>query len=97
MSVQVKFRQSGSYGSGMIKSIDLGKISKFQIAHMRNTCELLAITPENFQTESPYSIAQRENESQIREILSDLERLKKDSRDLVYEITDTEVHLEKKP
>jgi hypothetical protein len=96
MSVQVKFKPPGGFHSGVSTSIDLGKVSKFQIAHMRNTCELLAITPENFQSETPYSIAQRDKEYQIKEILSDLERLKKDTRDLVYEITDTGVSLVKK-
>ena len=44
MTVKVKFKQSGQFHSGMFKSLDLDKISKFQINHLRNTFELLATT-----------------------------------------------------
>ena len=47
MSVQVKFMQSGTFHAGEFKSLDLEKISRFQITHQRNTCELFVTTPEN--------------------------------------------------
>ena len=47
MTVQVKFIQSGTFHAGEIKSLDLEKISRFQITHQRNTCELFVTTPEN--------------------------------------------------
>lgn len=77
-------------------SIDLDKISEFRITRQRNTCELLAITPENHQPDRPYSIATRDREYQLQEILTDLNQLKREKRDLIYEITDTEVHRVKK-
>lgn len=96
MSVFVKFRHSGVFHRGDSLSIDLDKISEFRITRQRNTCELLAITPENHQPDRPYSIATRDREYQLQEILTDLKRLQKENRDLIYEITDTEVHRIKK-
>lgn len=92
MSVHVKFRAS----SGFI-SLDLGKISSFEITRQRNTCELLAITPENPRRDSPYTIAKRDHEWQLRDIMTDLQRLKGETGDSIFEITDTESHLVKKP
>jgi hypothetical protein len=90
MSVTVKFRHPGGF-----RSLDLAKITDFQITRQRNTCELLAITPENRQPDTPYIIAMRDKEWQLKDILADLERLKNENRDLIYEITATEVHLVK--
>jgi len=59
-------------------------------------CDLLAITPENQQPDRPYAIATRDREYQLQEIIADLKKLKKGKQDLVYEITDTEVHRMKK-
>jgi len=93
LSVTVKFRvQSG------IISLDLDKISVFQITRQRNTCELLAITPENPRPQTPYSIARRDQESKLREILDSLQQLKKEKKTgIILEITDTELHLIKEP
>jgi hypothetical protein len=93
MSVLVKFMQSGSFHAGEFKSLDLNKISKFEISRQRNTCELLAITPENPRPNTPYMIARRDNEYQLQSILKDLQQLKQDNKDIIYHITDTEVHL----
>jgi hypothetical protein len=92
MSVLVKFRHTGVYHQGDSLSIDLAKISEFKITRQRNTCDLLAITPENHQPDHPYAIATRDREYQLQEIITDLRNLKKETRELVYEITDTEVH-----
>jgi len=81
------------YHKGDSLSIDLGKISEFKITRQRNTCELLAITPENRQPDRPYSIATRDREYQLQEIIKELQQLKKGNKDIIYEITDTEVHL----
>jgi hypothetical protein len=91
MSVFIKFRHSGVFHRGDFLSIDLDKISEFRITRQRNTCELLAITPENHQPDRPYSIATRDREYQLQEILTDLNQLKKEKRDITYEITDTGV------
>jgi hypothetical protein len=96
MSVLVKFRHTGVFHQGDSLSIDLGKISEFRITRQRNTCDLLAITPENHQPDKPYAIATRDREYQLQDILTDLKALKKENRDLIYEITDTEVHRLKK-
>ena len=93
MSVLVKFMQSGSFYAGEFKSIHLDKISKFEISHQRTTCELLAITPENPRPNTPYMIARRDNEYQLRAILKDLQQLNQENKDIIYNITDTEVHL----
>ncbi|HNX18596.1 MAG TPA: hypothetical protein PKM50_09770 [Methanoregula sp.] len=60
MSTYVKFRHTGVFHSGDSLSIDLDKISEFKITRLRNTCELLAITPENHQSDKPDSIATRD-------------------------------------
>jgi len=91
MSILVKFR--GPAGS---VSLDLCKIASFEITRQRNSCELLAITPENPRNDSPYAIAKRDKEWQLRDILADLERLKAESGDFIFEITDTDSHLMKK-
>jgi hypothetical protein len=92
MSVFVKFRHTGVYHQGDSLSIDLAKISEFKITRQRSTCDLLAITPENHQPDHPYAIATRDREYQLQEIITDLKGLKKETKDLIYEITDTEVH-----
>jgi len=97
MSVLVKFMQSGTFYSGVSLSIDLDKISKFEISHQRTTCELLAITPENPRPDIPYMIARRDNEYQLQDILKDLRQLKQDHKDIIYDITDTGTHLVNKP
>jgi hypothetical protein len=93
MSVFIKFRHTGVYHQGDSFSIDLAKISEFKITRQRNTCELLAITPENHQPDRPYSIATRDREYELQDIITDLKKLKKETGDLIYEITDTGVHL----
>jgi hypothetical protein len=92
MTVQVKFMQSGSFNSGEFKSLDLAKISRLQISRLRNTCELLATTPENPQPNTPYMIARRDREYELQSIMTDLQQLRQEKNDLVYEITDTEAH-----
>lgn len=91
MSVSIRFRHSGGF-----ISIDLSRISTFQITRQRNTCELLAITPENPRRNSPYSIARRDKEWQLKEIMDNLVRLKGEGKDLLFEITDTDCHLVQK-
>jgi hypothetical protein len=93
MSVLVKFNQPGTFHTGVSLSIDLDKISRFEISHQRTTCELLAITPENSRPDIPYMIARRDNEYQLQDILKDLRQLKQEHKDIIYDITDTEVHL----
>ncbi len=90
MSVQVKFMQSGSYNAGEFKFLDLDKISRLQITRQRNSCELLATTPENPRPDTPYRIARRDREYQLQAILTDLRQLRQDKKDTIYEITDTE-------
>jgi uncharacterized protein with WD repeat len=96
MSVLIKFIQSGSFHAGDFKSLDLNKITKFEINRQRNSCELIAITPENPQQNSPYVIARRDIEYKLQDILKDLQQLKQENKDIIYEITDTEVRLIKK-
>jgi len=93
LSVLVKFTQSGAFHAGVSKSLELNQISKFQISHQRNTCELLATTPENPRPGTPYTIARRDREYELRTILNDLQQLRTEKRDATYEITDTEAHL----
>ncbi|MGB8220585.1 MAG: hypothetical protein WCE46_09415 [Methanoregula sp.] len=93
MSVFVKFRHTGVYHKGDSLSIDLAKISEFKITRQRSTCELLAITPENRQPDRPYSIATRDREYELQDIIKELQQLKKGNREIICEITDTEVHL----
>jgi len=93
MSVLVKFMQPGTFQTGVPKSIDLDKISRFQISHQRTTCELLAITPENPRPDTPFMIARRDNEFQLQDILKDLRQLKQENKDIIYDITDTGVRL----
>lgn len=88
MGVLVKFMAPGGF-----VSLDLNKISTFQITRQRTTCELLAITPENPQRNTPYAIARRDKEWQLKEILDNLQRLKDENRDFIYEITDTGIQL----
>jgi len=96
MSVIIKFIQSGSFHSGDFLSLELDKISKLQINHLRNTCELLAYTPENPQPNTPYVIARRDAEYKLQDMLDDLQKLKKENKEIIYEITDAEVRLIKK-
>jgi len=91
MSILVKFRAP----AGFI-SLDLNKISAFEITHQRNSCELLAITPENPRNDTPYAIAKRDKEWQLRDILTDLQRLKAETGDCIFEITDTDSQLIKR-
>ncbi|MFY9749944.1 MAG: hypothetical protein WAK75_04140 [Methanoregula sp.] len=91
MSVLIKFRHSGVFHTGDSLSIDIARISELRVTRQRNTCELLAITPENHQPDKPYSIATRDREYQLQEIMTDLRLLKKEKRDITYEITDTGV------
>jgi hypothetical protein len=93
MSVQVKFMQSGSYNAGEFRYLDLDKISRLQITRQRNTCELLATTPENPRPNTPYMIARRDREYELQSILTDLRQLRQDKKETIYEITDTEAHL----
>lgn len=92
MSVLVKFQSPTGY-----VFLDLKKISVFQITRQRNTCEIIAITPENPHPQTPYVIARRDHEWKLREILDNLQRLKSEKgEDIIFEITDTDVHLIKK-
>ncbi|MFA7695332.1 MAG: hypothetical protein WCX63_07340 [Methanoregula sp.] len=94
MSVLVKFHHTGVFHRGDSLTIDLSKITELRITRQRNTCDLLAITPENQQPDKPYAIATRDREYLLQEIINDLNALKKEKRDLIYEITDTGVHRE---
>jgi hypothetical protein len=93
VSVQVKFIQSGTFHAGEIKSLDLEKISRFQITHQRNTCELFVTTPENPRPESPYMLARRDREYELQAIVNDLRQLKAEQKEAVYKITDMEAGL----
>ena len=93
MTVLVRFTQSGSFHAGEFKSLDLDKISNLKISSQRNTCELLVTTPENPQPNTPYVIARRDREYELQAILQDLQRLKREKRAVIYEITDTEAHV----
>ena len=92
MTVIVKFMQSGQFNSGEFKSLDLAKISKLQINHLRSTCELLATSSENPRPDTPYIIATRDNQHEIQAILNDLQQLRPEKKDVTYEITDTGAH-----
>ncbi len=92
MGVMVKFAQSGAFNAGEDKFLELEKISELRITRMRNSCELHAITPENPRPSSPYVIARRCRENELKEIYDDLVQLKKVKKDIIYEITDTEAH-----
>jgi hypothetical protein len=85
--------QSGAFNAGDFKSLDLDKISSLKIARQRNTCELHAITPENPHPSTPYMIARRDKEYELAAILQDIQQLKTEKRDLIYEITDSEARL----
>jgi hypothetical protein len=92
MTVLIRFMQSGAFNAGDFKSLDLDKISSLKIARQRNTCELHAITPENPRPNTPYIIARRDKEYELAAILQDLQQLKTENSDLIYEITDNEAH-----
>jgi hypothetical protein len=89
----VRFMQSGSFHTGEYLSLDLAKISRFEISRQRNSCELHATTPENPRPATPYMIARRGREYEITAILNDLRQLNLEKKDTVYEITDTEARL----
>ena len=90
MTVKVKFLQSGEYHAGEFKYLDLSKITRIRISRLRNSSELLAITPENPQPNTPYIIARRDHEYELQKILSDLQQLKSEKREVIYEISDTD-------
>ncbi len=90
MSVQVKFATP----SGSV-SLDLARISAFEITRLRTTFELLALTPENPRKNTPYVIATRGWEWQVREIADTLQKLKAETGEIIFEITDSESHLVK--
>lgn len=77
MTVQVKFMQSGAFNRGEFKFLDLDKITRLQITRLRNTCELLATTPENPRPNTPYLLASREREYELQSIVDELQQLKK--------------------
>ena len=93
MTVQVQFMQSGSFHAGEYKFLDLDKISRFQITHQRNTCELFVTTPENPRPNTPYILARRDREYELQDIINDLRQLKSEQKEAVYKITDTEAGL----
>jgi hypothetical protein len=93
MTIQVKFMQSGTFHAGEFKFLDLDKISRLQITRLRNTCELFATTPENPQPGTPYMIARRDREYELQSIVSELQQLKQEKKDIVYEITDSAARL----
>jgi hypothetical protein len=93
MTLIVKFKQSGQFNSGEFRFLELNQITKLQINHMRNTCELHATTPENPRPNTPYLIAERENEYELQTIIDDLQHLLKEKKSGTYEITETEAHL----
>jgi len=92
MTVHVKFMQSGAFHAGEFKFLDLDKISRLQITRLRNTCELLATTPENPRPNTPYMIASREREYELQSIVNDLQQLRQEKKDITYEITGTVAH-----
>ena len=93
MTINVKFKQSGQFHSGKFKSLDLDKISKFQIIRLRTTYELLATTPENPQPGIPYILATRDHQYELQAMINDLQELKQKEKNVTYEITETETHL----
>jgi len=90
MTVKIKFLMTGEYNNGEFKYLDLSKITQLRISRLRNNSELLATTPENPQPNTPYIIARRDHEYELQKILSDLQQLKRETRDVIYEITDTD-------
>jgi hypothetical protein len=93
MTVVVKFRQSGQFNSGEFKSLELEKITKLKINHLRNSCELVADTPENPRPNTPYIIAEREKSYELQTIMDELQQLRQGKKSGIYEITETEAHL----
>jgi hypothetical protein len=93
MTVVVKFRQSGQFNAGEFRSLELDKITKLRINHLRNTCELLADTPENPRPNTPFLIASRENAYELQTIIDELQQLRQGKKCGTYEITETEAHL----
>jgi hypothetical protein len=89
MTVKVRFMQSGQFNSGTFRTLDLDRITRLQINHLRNTCELHAFTPENPRPDSPFLIATRDNAYVLQKIVDELQRLRQEKRDLIYEITAT--------
>jgi hypothetical protein len=89
MTIHVTFKQSGTFHAGETISLDLDKISRFQITRQRNTCELFATTPENPRPATPYMLARRDHEYELQAILTDLRQLKTEQKESVYKITDT--------
>jgi len=88
MTVLIKFIQSGSFNAGEFKSLDLDKISDIKITRQRNTCELIVTTPENLQPGTPYVIARRDHEYELQAILKEIQQLKHEKKDIIYEITE---------
>jgi hypothetical protein len=76
-------------------SLNLDNIGELQIHYKRTHCELVAITPENQSTQNPFIIARRDNEWQIKELIKEINQLKKVKRDIIFEITDKDFHLTK--
>ena len=81
--------QSGTFHAGEFKSLDLDKISQFRITHQRNCCELFVTTQENPRPDTPYMLARRDHEYELKEIIMDLQKLKLGLKETVYEITGT--------
>ena len=93
LSVLVKFRQEGTFNAGEFKSLDLGLISKLQISRQRNTSGLLAATPENPRPGTPYMIARRDREYELQAIMSDLQQIRQENKNVTCEISGNEAHL----
>jgi len=93
MSIIVKFKQQGQFNAGEFRSLELDKITKLQVNHLRNSCELVADTPENPRPNTPYIIAARENAYELQTIINELDQLRRAKKSGVYEITETEAHL----
>ena len=93
MTVVVKFRQSGQFNAGEFKSLELDKITKLRINYLRNSCELVADTPENPRPNTPYIIAAREKSYELQTIIDELQQLRQGKKSGIYEITETEAHL----
>ena len=55
------------------------------MTRQRNTCELLGITPENPHQNTPYIIAIRDRKYLLEEILKDLQQMKQENKDIIYE------------
>ena len=93
MTAIVKFKQLGQFNAGEFKSLELDRITKLQINHLRNSCELVADTPENPRPNTPYIIAARENAYELQIIIDELDQLRRAKKSGIYEITETEAHL----